>query len=158
MKIQSLRILISSARKFINTGALSRLWNLVKNFHAADISSIMKHLVFREKLILFNVVLEKDKEKTGEVLSELDPEDAASILNELQIEQISELFQIIPPDDVAPILDLLPDDMKESILAAMEKKPSEDVKELLLYEEETAGRIMSPDFYALDQKTNVQMP
>jgi magnesium transporter len=155
MRTQSLRILTSSARKFINMGALFRLWNLVKNFHAADISSIMNHLVFREKLILFNVVLEKDKEKTGEVLRALNPKDAALILNELQLEQISDLFQIIPPDDVAPILDLLPDDMKESILAAMEKKPSEDVKELLLYEEETAGRIMSPDFYALDQNTNV---
>ena len=155
MKTQSLRILISSARKFINVGALSRLWNLLKNFHAADISSLMKHLVFREKLILFNVLLEKNKEKTGEVLSELDPEDAAPILNELHLEQISELFHIIPPDDVVPILDLLPDDMKESILASMEEKPSEDVKELLHYEEETAGRIMSPDFYALNQNTNV---
>jgi len=155
MKTQSLRILISSARKFINMGALSRLWNLLKNFHAADISSLMKHLVFREKLILFNVLLEKNKEKTGEVLSELDPEDAAPILNELQLEQISELFHIIPPDDVVPILDLLPDDMKESILASMEEKPSEDVKELLHYEEETAGRIMSPDFYALNHNTNV---
>jgi magnesium transporter len=155
MRTQPLRILTRSARKFINMGALSRLWNLVKNFYAADISSLMNHLVLREKLILFNVLLEKDKEKTGEVLRALNPKDAALILNELQLKQISDLFQIIPPDDVAPILDLLPDDMKESILAAMEKKPSEDVKELLLYEEETAGRIMSPDFYALDQNTNV---
>jgi magnesium transporter len=155
MRTQPLRILTRSARKFINMGALSRLWNLVKNFYAADISSLMNHLVLREKLILFNVLLEKDKEKTGEVLRALNPKDAALILNELQLKQISDLFQIIPSDDVAPILDLLPDDMKESILAAMEKKPSEDVKELLLYEEETAGRIMSPDFYALDQNTNV---
>jgi len=155
MRTQSLRILISSARKFVNMGAISRLWNLMKNFHAADISSLMNHLVFREKLIIFNVLFEKDKEKTGEVLGELNPEDAARILRELQLEQISELFQIVPSDNVAPILDLLPDDRKKSILAAMEEKPSEDVKELLLYEEETAGRIMSPDFYALDQKTNV---
>lgn len=155
MRVQSLRIVISSARRFINMGALARLWNLMKNFHAADVSSLMGHLVFREKLILFNVLLDKDKEKTGEVLSELDPEDAASILKELQLVQITELFQIIPSDDVAPILDLLPDDMKESILTSMEEKPSEDVKGLLHYDEETAGRIMSPDFYALDQETNV---
>jgi magnesium transporter len=136
-------------------GALSRLWNLVKNFHAVDISSLMSHLVFRERLILFNVLFEKDMEKTGEVLSELEPEDAAPILQELQLNQITELFHIIPSDDAAPILELLPEDMKESILAAMEEKPSEDVKELLHYEEETAGRIMSPDFYALDHNTNV---
>ena len=155
MRVQAQRILISSARKFINTGALSRLWNLVKNFHAADISSLMDHLIFRDKLILFNVILEKDMEKTGEVLSEIDPEDAASIIKELQLEQITELFQIVPSDDVASILDILPDDFKESILNAMEEKPSEDIKGLLHYEEETAGRIMSPEFYALDHNTNV---
>jgi magnesium transporter len=136
-------------------GALSRLWNLVKNFHAADISSLMGHLVFRERLILFNILFEKDIEKTGEVLSELEPEDAAPIIQELQLNQITELFHIIPSDNAAPILEILPEDMKESILAAMEEKPSEDVKELLHYEEETAGRIMSPDFYALDHNTNV---
>ncbi len=155
MRVQPLRIVISSARKFINMGALSRLWNLLKNFHAADISSLMKHLTSREKLILFNVTFDQDKEKTGEVLSELEPEDAAPILQELHLNQITELFQMIPSDDAAPILELLPDEMKESVLAAMEEKPSEDVKELLLYEEETAGRIMSPDFYALDHNTNV---
>jgi len=155
MRVRSLRIVISSTRKFINMGALSRLWNLVKNFHAADISSLMSHLISREKLTLFNLIFEKDKEKTGEVLSELEPEDAAAILKELQLEQITELIQRIPPDDAAPILDLLPEDLKNSILSAMEDKPSEDVKGLLHYEEETAGRIMSTNFYALDQDTNV---
>lgn len=155
MRVQPLRIVISSARKFVNMGALSRLWNLLKNFHAADISSLMKHLTSRERLILFNVIFDQDKEKSGEVLRELEPEDAAPILKELHLNQITELSQIIPSDDAAPILDLLPDEMKEAVLAAMEEKPSEDVKELLLYEEETAGRIMSPDFYALDHNTNV---
>jgi len=155
MRVQPLRIVISSARKFVNMGALSRLWNLLKNFHAADISSLMKHLTSRERLILFNVIFDQDKEKSGEVLRELEPEDAAPILKELHLNQITELFQIIPSDDAAPILELLPDEMKEAVLAAMEEKPSEDVKELLLYEEETAGRIMSPDFYALDHNTNV---
>ncbi len=155
MRVQPLRIVISSARKFINMGALSRLWNLVKNFHAADISSLMKHLTSRERLILFNVIFDQDKEKNGDVLRELEPEDAAPILKELHLNQITELSQIIPSDDAAPILELLPEEMKEAVLSAMEEKPSEDVKELLLYEEETAGRIMSPDFYALDHNTNV---
>jgi len=155
MKVKSLRIVISSLRKFINMGALSRLWNLIRNFHAADIASLMDHITFREKLILFNTLYEKEKEKAAEVVSEIDPEDAAPILQELPVEQISDLFQITPSDDVAPILDLLPEDMKENILEAMEDKPSEDVKELLHYEEETAGRIMSPNLYALNQKTNV---
>ncbi len=155
MKIDALRLVISSARKFINMGALSRLWNLVRNLHAADIASLMNHLITREKLILLKTINKNDKEKGGEVLSELVPEDAADLLKELPVEQISEVLQEIAPDDVPPILQQLPDEMQNAVLAAMEKKPSEDVKELLLYEEETAGRIMSPNFYALNENTNV---
>jgi len=155
MRAEALQLVISSARKFINMGALSRLWNMVKKLHAADIASLMNHLIARERMILFNLLYEKSKEKAGEVLSEVDPEDAAEILTEFSVEKISELFQEIPPDDVAPILQHLPEDLQEAVLTAMEDKPSEDVKELLHYEEETAGRIMSTDFYALNQETNV---
>lgn len=153
--MKSQRIVITSARKFINVGALNRVWNLVKNFHAVDIASLITHLVSRERLILFNTIFERDKEKAAEVISELDPEDSADILKELPVEQISGLFQIIPSDDVVPILDKLPPELNEAVFASMEQKPTEDVMGLLHYEEETAGRIMSPNFYALNENTNV---
>lgn len=155
MQVKSLRIVITSARKFINIGALNRVWNLVKNFHAVDIASLITHLVSRERLILFNTIFERDKEKAAEVISELDPEDSVDILKELPVEQISGLFQIIPSDDVVPILDKFPPELNEAVLASMEQKPTEDVMGLLHYEEETAGRIMSPNFYALNENTNV---
>ena len=155
MKAEALSIVTNSARKFINIGAFSRLWNLIKNFRAADIASLVLHLIFRERLVLFKIIIEREKDKAAEVLSELQPEDAAQILKEFKVEQISDLLEIIPPDDVAPIIPNLPDEMKDSILAGMEKKPSADVQELLLHDEETAGRIMSTEFYALEQNTNV---
>ncbi len=155
MRAEALTIATNSARKFINIGAFTRLWNLVKNFHAADTASLMHQLIFREKLALFKTITEKEKEKAAEVLSELHPEDAAQLIKEFKIEQISDLLEIIPSDDVAPILPFLPDETRDSVLAAMEKKPSEDVRELLLHDEETAGRIMSTEYYALEENTNV---
>lgn len=155
MKVESHRIVISSTRKFINMGALVRLWNLLRNFHPADIATLMEYLISRERLILFNTLYERSKNKSAEVLSELEPEDAASLLVQLPVAQISDLFQIVPSDDVAPILELLPEDMKKSVLEAMESKPSEEVIGLLHHEEETAGRIMSPNFYGLNQNTKI---
>jgi magnesium transporter len=155
MKVEALRLVIRSARKFINMGSLSRLWNLVKNFHPAEIANLMDHLISRERLILINTLYERDKEKAAEVLSELVPEDAASILANLPIDQIADTMQITPSDDVAPILELLPEEMKDAVLAAMAQKPTEEVMGLLDHEQETAGRIMSPNFYALNENTNV---
>ena len=155
MKTDALRLIVNSSRKFINSGALSRLWNLVKNFHPVDIATLMSHLIHREKLTLFNTLYEREPEKAADVLSEIIPEDAAEILVELPVPQISDLFQMTPSDDVARILNLLPEEMKTSILSSMEEKPTEDVMGLLDHEEETAGRIMSPNFYALNHQTNV---
>jgi len=155
MKIKAQRIVISSARKFINIGALTRLWNMLKNFHPADISSLMNHLTSRESLILFNAIYEKNKDKAAEVLSELDPEDATELITHLPLNQITDLFQLVPSDDAAPILQLLPDELRDSVIEAMADKPTEEVLGLLHYEEETAGRIMSPNFYALNENTNV---
>ncbi len=64
MKIQAQRLIINSIRKFINMGAITRLWNLVKNIHPSDISSIMTHLIIREKLTLFNTLYEKTKRES----------------------------------------------------------------------------------------------
>ncbi|MFA9454132.1 MAG: magnesium transporter [Candidatus Aminicenantaceae bacterium] len=121
----------------------------IEKLHAAG------KLIARERLTLINTLYEQDKEKAAEVLSELDPEDAATILENLPIDQIADIMQITPPDDVAPILELLPEEMKDAVLAAMAEKPTEEVMELLDHEQETAGRIMSPNFYALNENTNV---
>ncbi|MBS3819982.1 magnesium transporter [bacterium] len=155
MKLQSLRLIINSVRKFINMGAYTRLWNMTKKLHAVDIASLMDHLIFREKIILFKVLNEKEKRKAAEVISELEPQDAAEILKELPVEQIASCFHLTPSDDVPPVLQYLPEELRDSVLAKMGEKPSEEIKGLLHYEEETAGRIMSQDFYALNQNTNV---
>ena len=72
MQVKSLRIAVSSARKFINIGSLSRLWNLVNKLHAADIASLTEHLTFRERMVLFNTLYEKDKETAVDVVMEID--------------------------------------------------------------------------------------
>lgn len=155
MKVEALRLIIKSSQKFINIGSLTRLWNLIKNLHPSEISSMMDHLIISKKIILFNTLYDEDIEKAADVLAELEPEDSVAILEKLQIDKISGLFQITPSDDVAPILELLPEDIKKAVLVSMEEKPTEDVMGLLDHEEETAGRIMSPDFYALNENTNV---
>ena len=115
----------------------------------------MTHLILREKLILLNTLWERDQEKAADVISELAPEDASALLENFPVEQISDMLEIAPSDDVAPILEHLPEELKDAVLKSMEKKPTEDVMELLDHEQETAGRIMSPNFYALNENTNV---
>ena len=70
-------------------------------------------------------------------------------------QDIALILQEFSSDDAVQIVEFLPEDIKTQILDLMRKKESEDVKELLHYEEKTAGRIMSTEFYALEKNTRV---
>ncbi|MBD3415208.1 MAG: magnesium transporter [Candidatus Aminicenantes bacterium] len=155
MKLDTIRLIINSSRKFINIGARQKLWNLLKNFHPPDLAGFINHFTDREKIILFVTIHENDNEKAAEVLSELAPEDAADLIQQIPIDTATKIFHELPSDDMAPILELVSEELKNKILTSLEERPTEEVKELLEHEEETAGRIMSPNFYALNENTNV---
>ena len=155
MKLDTIRLIINSSRKFMNIGARQKLWNLLKNFHPPDIAGLINHFTEREKIILLITLHENDNKKAAGLLSEMAAEDAAEIVQQIPIETATKIFHDLPSDDIAPILELVSEELKNSILHSLEKKPTEEVKELLEHEEETAGRIMSPNLYALNENTNV---
>ena len=53
------------------------------------------------------------------------------------------------PDDAADLLADLPEEKAAALLASMRTKEARDVKQLLRYEEDTAGGIMTTEFVAV---------
>ena len=69
--------------------------------------------------------------------------------------QIAKLVQLIPSDDAAAIIDHLPEELKTAVLDLMGRKESGEVENLLEYAEQTAGRIMNPNVFALAEDMTV---
>ncbi len=154
-KKEPFEILVSSVRRYINAGVKSRLWKFLSKLRPEDIARITDRLVFENKKIIFELLKEKDITLLAEVLSEIDPEDAVELLKDLSPKEISEILNEFSSDDAAELLSEFPEDLKQKVIQCMNKEESEDVKELLQYEEDTAGRIMSTDYYALEENTKV---
>ena len=57
----------------------------------------------------------------------------------------------MPSDDVADLIGRLPDEKSDAILEKMQKEGSEEIEDLLKYDDDTAGGIMVTDFIALPQ-------
>ena len=62
----------------------------------------------------------------------------------------------LPSDDAASLIDLFDEELQTNILKTMKEEEAKDVQEQLAYSEESAGRIMSSDFLALTEGTNVK--
>ena len=149
MQSDRTRVLIDSMRRLLRRGAYSHLNKIVNKTHAADLSVVFRSLSGSQQQTLFKMI--KDTEQKGMLLSELDEDTAVEIIEYLNIEDILEIFESMPNDDVADLLGRLPEEMSQVILEKMKKDESEEVEDLLRYEDDTAGGIMVPDFIALSE-------
>ena len=84
-----------------------------------------------------------------EALSEMDSEMGAAMLVGRPAEELARHFGELPSDDAAALIDSLPDELSTSVLELMRRKDSSEVQSLLEYADQTAGRIMNPNVFAL---------
>ncbi|MGD2185893.1 MAG: magnesium transporter [Desulfobacterales bacterium] len=141
------KILVESIKRLLRRRATTHLGNIVNKTHAADLSVVFRSLSLSQQRQLFNMIA--DIEQKGILFSELDEDTFLDLIEEIKLENIVEIFEQMPTDDVADLLGRLPEEKSDAILEKMKKAESEEVEDLLRYEDDTAGGIMVPDFIAL---------
>jgi len=91
------------------------------------------------------VVTAMDDERLAGVLEELPEEDQVEILTLLKPDRAADVLEEMSADDAADLIADLPKDLASRLLELMEADEAEDVKRLMLYGEETAGGMMTPE-------------
>jgi magnesium transporter len=90
------------------------------------------------------------------VLSELEGDSIQEVLADLLHSDVAWLLKDIGPDDVAYILGFLPEERGRDILALMKTEDSTEVADILKYEKDTAGGIMTTEFFSLSEDATAQ--
>lgn len=122
------------------------LAEVLANARAADLAESFEVLDDQERSrILFAL----PPQTAAEVVVMLDEAVRGDVVDELDTESLTELVSEMPPDDAADVLSELSKDEVGEILDQMVDEQSEKIEELLHYDEETAGGIMTPDVVAV---------
>ena len=155
MKEAALEKLLRYTKQFIKLRTLGHLWNALEKIHYADIATLIEHLSPQERTIIIQLLIDRKLEMSrfADLISEIRPELAVELLSELPTDQIVPLLEELSSDDAASLLSLFDEDIQVVLLKKMKKEESVDVQEQLAYPEESAGRIMSTDFLALNSET-----
>jgi magnesium transporter len=95
-------------------------------------------------------------ERAGEILPELDDDALLELVRALDEVEVSRILDEMPPEDAADVVEELPSEQAEKILDLMEETKSEEVQEILEYPEHSAGRLMSPEFVAVNERATVE--
>jgi magnesium transporter len=144
--------ILGSIRELIEKKNQGALLNLLIDLHPADVADLLTDLKKDERKYLFPLL---PTEKASAVLTELDPPIVDQLLKDVSEERLSNLVDKMDSDDAADIISELPEELAQSVLEQIPDEISEDVKELLLYEEDTAGGIMALEFVSVNNKSTV---
>lgn len=155
MQAQRLNLMLDSVTRLARRGAMSNAVNLLSKLRPVDIAQILSQLQAFERETLFKNFLKHDLTRAAEALSELETASAVALLTTLERDDATRLLQELPSDDAALLVSEMPEESRDELLEAMKLELSTGVQELLGFADETAGRIMTPDYFALDEDLTV---
>jgi magnesium transporter len=89
-----------------------------------------------------SVLVQMPEEQAAEVLDYLEPVLVEKIFEHIPLDKAARLLQALPADDAAQIIEELEETKAEALLQQMAPPEARDVRELLEYPPNTAGRLM----------------
>lgn len=86
-----------------------------------------------------------DDDQLADAIEELPEDEQVSLISVLDPERAADILEEMDPDDAADLVQELPTPLAERLLARMRPEDAEDVRNLLVYEDFTAGAMMTPE-------------
>ena len=117
----------------------------VSELHPADIAEIISRV---SRIDASGFINDLDVETAAETISELTPEMQVEILNEIETARASDIIEEMSPNEAADVLNKMPTARAKEILENVEREEAEGIQELLGYEEDTAGGMMTNEYIA----------
>ncbi len=133
----------------------AELRTLLIDLHAADIAKLLEYLPEEQRHYILNLLQDGI---VGEAMLHLPDEQRVEFLAELEPEHISRIVEDLSTDDATDVVSELPQEIAEEVLQTLQltdQEATEEIRELLRYEEDTAGGRMTTDYVAVGEHETV---
>ena len=140
--------------KLINTERTQLLKSILEPLKPVEIANILLQLKLKQQLVLLENL---DRETSSEVLNNLQdsPSILGDIVEQISTDRLSNAIEDMPQDDAADFVGLLDDEKAEALLEELPEKDREELTNLLQYDEESAGGLMTPYVVAIRRDQTV---
>ena len=141
------------ALKMLAEENISALKNLLNEEDLVDLVQLMRQLDPDLRVICFRLL---NKDLAMNLFERLEVELQEELITDFAESEANETFKELAPDDRVRLLDELPARVAKKLLQNLSKEERDQTSELLGYEDETAGRMMTPEYVRFRQGTTVQ--
>jgi len=119
----------------------------------ADVAALIEELTIDESIYVLRVIA---IQQAADVLIELEDDTLRKILREMEASELAIFIEMMDSNDGADILNLYAEREREDIISYFKDKvKSDQILELLRYDEDTAGGIMAKEYIRANKNWNV---
>lgn len=119
---------------------------VVDFIHSADIANLLDELQYDEVNALFARLPTR---VAAEVLVLTSTRVRTQLVDQVEDARLAEMLDLVPVDDAVEFVSDLPEPTAERLIGLMHPEEAREVRHLLAYKGETAGRLMTTDVAAL---------
>ncbi|MBD2392854.1 magnesium transporter [Cyanobacterium aponinum AL20118] len=149
-----LRELVSSQLQILlEQNNLEGVKALLLPVQPVDIAEAIESLPSQMQLIAFRLL---NKTEAIDVYEHLDYTVQQSLIEQFKRQEVIDIVDKMSPDDRARLFDELPASVVSRILEQLSPEERQATNLILGYEEDTAGRIMTPEYISLKQNLTVE--
>jgi len=126
----------------LNSGRMRSARIMVNSLYPSEVARLLESLPLKDRAMLWEIV---DAEMEGDVLVELAEEVRDGLIEGMGTQDLIAAAEGMEVDDLADLLANLPETVTQEVLQSLDKQDHERVKQVLAYEEESAGGLMNVD-------------
>ncbi|MGO0881923.1 magnesium transporter [Clostridioides difficile] len=147
-KLDASQDLLYEVKSLIDNNKVLELRELIEEYHIIDIFDIMENLEEDMKIQLFEVL---PLDMASSILEEGSVEFFISILSKLDVEHAKNILELMSLGDMADKLSELEEEEREHIINLLNQENADYVKELLFYDEDSAGGTMTTGYISINK-------
>ena len=133
--------LLARIEGLIDSKDLDGLRAVLAESRSSDIAEVVEVLDEADRQILFDLL---DPEDAGEVIEKVDEATRSEVVEGLTNDELSTMLSTLPPDEAADLVGELTPQQTEQVLERLAGPESDQLAELLKYDQDSAGGIMTP--------------
>lgn len=131
---------------------LNREKNQISQLHPADIADLLEEMDYKTRAGIIETL---DDQQAIDAIVEMDLDTQVELIAQMDEQRASDLLEEMPTDEAADILVEMSIEKSEGLLKLMESDDAQEVRELMKYEEGTAGALMTTEYISFSAELTV---
>jgi magnesium transporter len=141
-------------RENLDSGSMRSTRLLIHSLHPSELARLLESLPLRERAVIWEMV---EPELEGDVLVEVAEEVRDGLIKGMQAEELLAATEGMELDDLADLVADLPEALTQEVLRSLDKQDQERLRQVLAYDEDSAGGLMNVDIITVRPDVTVEV-